>query len=146
MALGIENSLPLCKKLLPQMAEKDIVRESLEALDGFEELNPQILQPNGTVRFAARITWEISNDEPYTEDDVYVSWNRDGSGRIALEQPDGFGDWEVFWRFYTDVSHYYMFDPTANALRLLDDRRYMEITIEPSMSIVEFLTLQDNPN
>jgi hypothetical protein len=128
------------------MAEKDIVRESLDALEGFEGNNPKIFQPNGTVRFAARVTWEIGNEEPYIENDVYAGWNRDGSGRITLEQPDGFGDWEVFWRFYADVSHYYMYDPTANALRLLDNRRYMEITIEPDISVVDFLGIRDNVN
>lgn len=126
------------------MAEKDIVRESLDAMERFEDNNPKIFQPNGTVRFAARVTWGISNEEPYTEDDVYVGWNRDGSGKIALEQPDGFGDWEVFWRFYTDVSHYYLYDPTANALRLMDNRHYMEITIEPDISVVELLAIQNN--
>lgn len=125
------------------MAEKDIVRESLNALEEFEGNNPKIFQPNGTVRFAAHVTWEISNDDPYTEEDVYVSWNRDGSGRIALEQPDGFGDWEVFWRFYADVSHYYLYDSSANVLRLLDDRHYMEIGIEPVITISEMLEIRD---
>lgn len=128
------------------MAEKDDIRESLDALRKFERNNPKIFRADNGVRFSARITWEIFNEEPQVEDDVYAGWNQDGSGRISLEQPDGVGGWEVYWRFYADISHYYLYDDTANALRVMDSRRYMEITIEPDISVLELIAIQDNVN
>ena len=128
------------------MKEKEAVRESLDALKQFEANNPKIFQADGSVRFSARITWDNFNDAPYVEGDVYAGWNRDDSGRISLEQPDGIEGWEVYWRLYADISHYYLYDSSANALRIKDNRDYMEITIEPDVSIRELLDIQEEIN
>ena len=128
------------------MKETEAIRESLDVLKRFEANNPKIFQADGSVRFSARITWDNFHDAPYVEDDVYVSWSRDGSDRISLEQPDGIEGWEVYWRFYADISHYYLYDSSANALRIKDNRDYMEITIEPNMSVRELLDIQKTIN
>lgn len=118
------------------------------ALEEFAGNNPKIFQEDGSVKFAARLTWIVSGNEPYTEDGFLVRWNNvsDDSGIVAIDEPDGLGEWEEFWRFHYDINHRCKYDPAANTLSIKDKRDYVEVVIECDLSVLELLAIKDKVN
>lgn len=129
------------------MSIDDIMR-SRTALEEFEENNPKIFQADGEVKFSALITWIVSNQEPYIDNGMLVRWNNkpDDSGLIIIDEPDGFGEWEEFWRFHYDINHRCKYDPSANTLSIKDRRGYVEVIIEYDLSVIELLAIQRKVN
>ena len=116
------------------------------ALEEFGQNNPKVFQEDGSVKFSARLTWIVANEEPHTDDGLLVRWDNvsDDSGIVSVDEPDGLGAWEEFWRFHYDINHRCEYDAATNSLKIADKRGYVEVIIEYDLSVVELLALQTN--